>query len=286
MMDQVEKGTVSITAVPDSSKMLYSSLLLASLLLSTMALTMSTLVCMRISFPDKERVNHSGGMSQTTAHPGGTTPMDALIVSHGEHVELGRSIQTEICNSTVNSTILPSAHIICSLRNSRDPVSIPAPARQVILSKNWACNKDQIPRQAGGFVQGGMSYNKDTGYLLLPVDGIYFIYSQVMFSAKNASNGQTIMMGHRTVVCRPDSSSCGPTTALLETMSYPAIATDKSTLDSYYHGGLLNAVAGTQIALAGWYDNNLQNGNLLIDTHWSHSYMGAFLVQSLDNYSL
>lgn len=165
---------------------------------------------------------------------------------------------------------------------SSSPVP-PGSARQVIISKNWACNKDNTIRMAGGFVQGGMSFNKDTGFLLLPLDGVYFVYSQVVFSATDVSSGQTISMGHRTVVCRPGDLSCGPGMPLLETISYPARAPDRSVLSSYYHGGLLSATAGTQIAVAGWYDPNLQDRSLQIDMHWSHSYLGAFLVHSPTN---
>ena len=132
-------------------------------------------------------------------------------------------------------------------------------------------------------MQGGMSYSKETGFLLLPVDGVYFVYSQVMFSATDMTSGQAISMGHRTVVCRPEDSSCGPSTPLLETMSYPARAPDGSALSSFYHGGLLSATAGTQIGVAGWYDTKLQDRSLQIDMHWSHSYLGAFLVHSPTN---
>ena len=30
-------------------------------------------------------------------------------------------------------------------------------------------------------MQGGMSYNKQTGFLQLPVDGLYFMYSQAVW---------------------------------------------------------------------------------------------------------
>ena len=129
-------------------------------------------------------------------------------------------------------------------------------------------------------MQGGMSYNKETGFLLLPVDGMYFVYSQVMFSARNVPSSQVVKMGHRTVVCRPGDSSCGPSTPMMESMSYPSRAADGNALSSHYHGGVLSATAGTQVAVAGWYDTNLPDGSLLIDTHWSHSYMGAFLIQA------
>ena len=134
-------------------------------------------------------------------------------------------------------------------------------------------------------MQGGMSYNKRTGFLLLPVDGLYFVYSQVMYSATNVPSGKVVKMGHRTVVCLPEDPNCGPATVMMETMSYPARATDNSAYNSYYHGGILSATAGTQIAVAGWYDTNLPDNSLRINTHWSHSFMGAFLIQSPYNYS-
>ena len=144
-----------------------------------------------------------------------------------------------------------------------------------IISKNWQCKSDGQWNTA--HVQGGMHFNRNTGFLTLPVNGTYFIYSQILFTIKqtNTSNILPIRMGHRTVACdAEDTCAMSPFgTPHLESYAYPY--DDSSNQDVHYHGGLFFFRAGTKIAIVSLYNHT---ATLQYRAAWERSFMGAFLV--------
>ena len=149
-----------------------------------------------------------------------------------------------------------------------------------IITKGWRCNPSR--RMNTAHVQGGMKFDGRSGFLILPVSGVYFIYSQVLFTItqEDASNTVPIKMGHKTVVCRPEHTCemAYPGTVHME--SYASPYDDALNRDVHYHGGLFFFHAGTKIAIVALYDDRVSLG---YRATWEGSFMGAFLVSHDDN---
>lgn len=125
-------------------------------------------------------------------------------------------------------------------------------------------------------VQGGMIFHRSSGFLELPVTGVYFVYYQVMFRPR----GRRVRMARsRLVACIPD-QDCSYITA----DSDPYMQTESDLAGRYrnskYQAGLFHFPAGTRVAILVW--NELYNRPDLeairYDDHGYNTYMGAYLV--------
>ena len=130
-----------------------------------------------------------------------------------------------------------------------------------------------------GHVRGGMKFNRTMGYLTLPVDGIYYIYSQVQFSSNTAENNNAMAYG--TLVYTPGHPKLKRSVRYLESFGRPfAGPRVKATFN---HGGLFHLPAGAQIHIAAKYDTRAikPKESLWFSGFWEDSFMGAFLVDEV-----
>lgn len=125
-------------------------------------------------------------------------------------------------------------------------------------------------------VQGGMTFHRSSGFLELPVSGVYFVYYQVMFRPR----GKTPRMARsRLVACIPN-QDC----SYIAADNDPYMQTESDLAGRYgnskYQAGLFHFPAGTQIAILVW--NELYNRPHLdpirYDNHGYNTYIGSYLV--------
>ena len=118
-----------------------------------------------------------------------------------------------------------------------------------------------------------MVFDRDEGTLKVPVEGVYFVYSQVHVSARNMT-GAVVLLGTQTLIC--EHSHCRETTYMLSRGS-----TDEGD-GPFYHGGLfqLNANSTIKIAAFGKADNS-HIGSLAYETYFANTFMGAYLVEEI-----
>ena len=122
-----------------------------------------------------------------------------------------------------------------------------------------------------------MNFNRTTGYLTLPVDGIYYIYSQVQFSSNSAAS---IYMSYGTLVYTPGhpelKTVAGPRRYL---ESYGRPYAGSMVKATFNHGGLIHLPAGAQVGIAAHYDT--RGDSLGFSGAPEDSFMGAFLVNEV-----
>lgn len=156
-----------------------------------------------------------------------------------------------------------------------------------VLTEDWKCTPDARNPSAYGRVHGGMAFNKTTGFLRLPVDGIYFVYSQIVFKIDNLDVPFSIK--HQTVACIPNhgctSPDSGATQTYVETVDR-YLGNVSQDAESTYHGTLLHFPAGTQVALVTFKPEDLlstvrSDRDVFVDATWHRTFMGAFLVESI-----
>jgi len=147
---------------------------------------------------------------------------------------------------------------------------------------------------------GGMVFDRRTGVLILPTDGVYYIYSHVQFQVHNTS--KTYEAAVRMVACIPG-IKCVP----LEKHSTEPVLVESSTTVTHqqnrfefgpdngdngiYQGGVFHLPAGTKINmivrdpkshLPGFKEKMAPNSDHLLTSKLGrNSYMGAFMVQEL-----
>ena len=145
----------------------------------------------------------------------------------------------------------------------------------MIISTKWVC----IEQYFNGHVSGGMSYNSHTGFLRVPVDGYYYVYSQVLLEPTNQSQPTPALLGHKTVTC---SCRTDCTCSMLEgSNNYILRQSDLVHSTSYskkkvsnYHGGVFKLKANTYIGLLA----NLGDDSVRYSLTSYNSFMGAFLI--------
>ena len=133
-----------------------------------------------------------------------------------------------------------------------------------------------------GYVRGGMTFDRETGALIVPVEGIYFVYSQVHVNVSNPS--QVVPTGTQTFIC--ETERCR-STAYLESKALTDL-----TRAPYYHGGLFHLNANSTIKVAAWYDVTVgADDNPLVESradslayynHFTNTFFGAYLLEEID----
>ena len=139
-----------------------------------------------------------------------------------------------------------------------------------VLTSGWSC------MNANAYLKGGMSYNATTGFLTVPVDGPYFIYSQIMVNT-------TEPLGHVTVFCEPKKSSdCEGLSGVITSSMIKILTRSKQPgnqdFASNYQGAVKFLKAGSQLALIPPLD---YSGEYTYFAEQTQAYFGAFLVSHL-----
>ena len=132
-----------------------------------------------------------------------------------------------------------------------------------------------------------MIFNRTSGFLTLPVSGIYYLYSQVhMTVVTNFTKG--IRLGHKTVVCSPR-RNCNTIQEAAESTSLPAHLQSYSGLHTdkfagHFHGGLFHFPAGTHVGIVTFWPSHrvMTDANITLELKfsalWQESFLGAYLV--------
>ena len=140
-------------------------------------------------------------------------------------------------------------------------------------------------------ILGGMVFNRTSGFLQLPKDGVYYVYSHVLFQLSNTS--ETLRTSVRMVACIPELECefAQPGNAKDFSVSNSVVTQYKDKKigdDGIYQGGLYHLSAGTQISLLVINPKGRvrrgerqQEDKLFISRAKESSYFGAFLVQEL-----
>lgn len=179
-----------------------------------------------------------------------------------------RIIRRECISSQTPGTV-PSAHIVPDGSDSVCYVTDTGPMYYINLTMWWTCRSSFFH----GYVRGGMVFDRETGELIVPVTGIYFVYSQVHLEISNSSN--LIVAGTKTAMC-PHRQPCS-STPLMRT----EVFTDVSS-DPFYHGGLFNLTANSTISIAAFGRvNGTIVDSLAYKTYFAHTFLGAYLVEEL-----
>lgn len=124
-----------------------------------------------------------------------------------------------------------------------------------------------------------MIFDRDIGAIIVPVEGIYFVYSQVHI---NISNPQDVVLsGTQTFICE-NQRGCRTTRYLVSQ------ALTDVTYEPFYHGGLFHLNANSTIKIAAWYDQSVGGGDdsradsVAYTAYFSDSFFGAFLVEKVE----
>ena len=156
-----------------------------------------------------------------------------------------------------------------------------------ILSAGWSCDEGR-----NGHVLGGMKYNSVNGFLKVPVEGIYFVYSQILLNI-TSHDGSSTKLGHMTVKCScGDESNCycysmEKNLAYTDDMDQDFMRSyttwNKGSLGgSKYQGGLFHLTAGDYIAVVPVIQDDSDNDpNLSIIAETVDSFFGAHYVTGL-----
>lgn len=119
-----------------------------------------------------------------------------------------------------------------------------------------------------------MVFDRKTGELIVPVKGIYFVYSQIHVEVTNASS--LVLAGTQTIIC-PQQGGCRPTTSMLS-----EVLSDITT-EPFYHGGLFHLSANSTIRIAAFGRvDGTHVDSLAYKTYFANTFMGAFLVEEVE----
>lgn len=126
-------------------------------------------------------------------------------------------------------------------------------------------------------VQGGIMFHRSSGFLELPVAGVYYVYHQITFRPRG--RGPVRLARSRLVACIPD-QDC----SYIAEDNNPYMQTESELAGRYgnskFQAGLFWFPAGSQIAILVW--NELYNRPHLdairYDDYGYNTYMGAYLV--------
>lgn len=137
-----------------------------------------------------------------------------------------------------------------------------------VISSGWTCGAHNIQ----GHVRGGMVFDRQQGTLIVPVEGIYFVYSQVHINMTHAPDN--VFSGHQTFICE---DSCRASAYLVSR------ALTDVTIGAYYHGGLFHLSAGSTIMVVSWYDRAIRaaHGSIAYQATFPNTFFGAFLVEEI-----
>ncbi|XP_019857348.1 PREDICTED: uncharacterized protein LOC109585650 [Amphimedon queenslandica] len=206
-----------------------------------------------------------------------------------------RVARSTSCSSSHDSTLTvkPSAHIAGKSFGASNIHLIKTffETRIPILSAGWSCDKGR-----NGHVLGGMKYNSKNGFLRVPVEGIYFLYSQILLNI-TSHDGPSTKLGHMTVrcECKDESNDCY-CYSMEKNLAYtnPGNDMDGDFMRSYttwnkgsaggskYQGGLFHLTAGDYIAVVPVTQDNPDNDpNLSIIARDVDSFFGAYYVTGL-----
>lgn len=166
-------------------------------------------------------------------------------------------------------------------------------ALYIPVMKQWTCSRphDVTRPVPYGIITGGMVFNRTSGFLRLPKDGVYYIYSHVLFQLENSSEAHRVSV--RMVACIPelDCELAQPKTSQEFSESNGVAVQYKNKLigdDGIYQGGLYHFSAGTEVSMLvinpkgrvrRWERD--QEDKLFISRAKENSYFGAFLVEEL-----
>ena len=132
------------------------------------------------------------------------------------------------------------------------------------------------------------------GFLKVPFDGVYFIYSQVASELKNYSDAQNsanrIVIGHSTMICKcsedgqPNSCRCSTGNEDNPLSDIRNKAYMRSTSEgtgiykgSNFHGGLFHLEANSYISIVPFVTSHSNPKTTIIGKN-INSFFGAFLV--------
>ena len=139
-----------------------------------------------------------------------------------------------------------------------------------------------------------MVFNRSSGYLILPKDGVYYIYSHVQFKLQDSD--KTYETAARMAACIPGEE------CTMDEFLYTKLTESGGTVTQHnykqrpgegehglYQGGLFHFPAGTQIMILAKdpkfrlprREQDLPD-KLLTSVLKEKSYMGAYLVQEID----
>lgn len=243
-----------------------------------------------------------GLMSFSKNHRNNGRPDDSLETAREQRNSVDREAEFDaMCNSTNtagnHSDSTPLAHIVPL--PSRDTV-YDAPVTNdrfhsksyVVTTKQWVCGR-QAREYEFGVIAGGMVFNRSSGFLILPTDGVYYIYSHVSFVLKNSDT--TYETEARMVACVP-----GVDCEVVDPHHLPPLLESADSIDRFhnrqanrgengvYQGGLFHFPAHTQISLLikdpKWGLSRREKGaddRLFTSLHTGNSYMGAILMQRM-----
>lgn len=153
----------------------------------------------------------------------------------------------------------------------------------MIVSNGWTCITSSFFH---AHVAGGMSYNKTSGFIKVPVTGYYNVYSQMYFEPTE-KRSTPIRMGHKTVLCNcATTCSCSSLDAeagqIKTSKSKPVIQSSSSQTmgTSKYHGGVFKLEANSYIGLVPTVRSASPFGTRYSFISYD-SFFGAFLISEI-----
>ena len=156
-------------------------------------------------------------------------------------------------------------------------VADPSPNRYGIISVGWTCGATHPRVTLPAYVRGGMIFNRSIGALVVPVEGIYFVYSQVHINVSNPT--ESVPTGTQMFICEEE--FCRATPYLVSR------ALTDVTYGPYYHGGLFHLNANSTIKVAAWYDSTVGRRvdphaeSIAYQAYFQNTFFGAYLVEEI-----
>ena len=164
-----------------------------------------------------------------------------------------------------------------------------------ILTDKWLCDFSYTKAH----VAGGMSFVD--GFLKVPSDGVYFIYSQVSLEAQNSAEAKggkkPIVMGHSTIICDcidktelKDSCKCyteeSQSVKLAGNHNMHLLQSASETFGNvkgtHFHGGLFRLTANSYISIIPVVSKH-DNPGTKVYARYTNSFYGGFLVSQNSN---
>jgi hypothetical protein len=279
------KATTELKDVPQKQTWLKVAVS-AALVMSIAAVLVSVSVLAATMWMVKEREAHWELVNPTTQQENDilNKVADALYnMEYNGSIVATRSAPA--CDSTYNQSlnVKPSGHIVGKSYGKEEVAfktinSFFSLTHIPILSADWSCESD-----SNGHVNGGIDYNPKTGFMYIPADGHYFIYSQVSATLSSPSTAP-VELGHMAVRCAcTGDCNCYQ---LLDDAHYVAgdshnIMKSFSQSDGLgstnYHGGVFHLKAGTYIGVVPIYPM-LSSDEMYTVATSLESFFGIFMV--------